>query len=328
VVQIVNAAQQNKRKKVDMAKGSLDPGLYDPRRGDQAIRTQRLDLSHKPFEPARTNYFSIYLIEAGSGTFWADASHFAFGPSSLLFFVPYQHIRFFSDVPGHAEVIQFHANFLCVETFHAEVGCSGVLFNDPYGVPVVVLDARARSEVTGLIERIRAEQAGRDLAYGEVMLAHLKVLLVLATRLKSPGAACGPGADLRHPLLADLRDLIEQNYRTLHSPADYAERLHVTAKTLGRIVREQLGTTPTDLIRNRILVHAKWQLLHTLKPVKEVARELGFSDELYFSRLFKKATGHSPTFFREFETEIRGGSNLSMFSDHAPILRSASPSDT
>ncbi len=311
-----------------MTKRNVSDDLYDPRNGDPAIRTQRLDLGRKPFEPARTNYFAVYLVEAGSGAFWADASHFAFGPGSLLFFVPYQHVRFVPDDPAHAEVIQFHANFLCVETFHAEVGCSGVLFNDPYGVPVVTLDDRAKSEVIGLIERIRAEQAGRDLAYAEVMLAHLKVLLILATRLKSPRAACGPGADLRHPLLADLRDLIEQNYRTLHSPADYAKRLHVTAKTLGRTVREHRGTTPTDLIRNRILIHAKWQLLHTLKPVKEVARELGFSDELYFSRLFKKATGHSPTFFREFETEIRGGSNLSMSSGHAPILRTASPADT
>ena len=99
----------------------------------------------------------------------------------------------------------------------------------------------------------------------------------------------------------------------------------MTPKTLGRIVREHLGTTPTDLIRNRILIHAKWQLLHTLRPVKEIAREVGFGDELYFSRLFKKATGYSPTFFREFETEIRGGSNLSMLSAHAPILRPPQP---
>lgn len=313
-----------------MTKRNVSEDLYDPRNGGQAIRTQRLDLGRKPFEPARTNYFSVYLIEAGSGTFWADASHFAFGPGALLFLVPYQHIRFVPDVPVHAEVIQFHANFLCVETFHAEVGCSGVLFNDPYGVPVVPLDERAKPEVTNLIERIRKEQSESGLAFGEVMLAYLKVLLILAARLKSPKAGvCQPGVnDLRHPMLVQLRDLIEKNYRTLHSPADYAKRLHVTPKTLGRIVREHLGTTPSDLIRNRILIHAKWQLLHTLKPVKEIARELGFSDELYFSRLFKKATGYSPTFFREFETEIRGGSNLSMFSDHAPILRSASPSDT
>ena len=312
-----------------MTKRSITDNLYDPRKGDQAIRTQCLRLDRKPTDPARTNYFAIYFIESGSGTFWADASHFAFGPDSLLFFVPYQHIRFVPDRPVHGEVIQFHANFLCVETFHAEVGCSGVLFNDPYGIPVVTLGERAKVEVTDLIERIRKEQGESGLAFGEVMLAYLKVLLILAARLKAPKpGVCVPGAnDLRHPMLVQLRDLIEQNFHTLHSPADYAKRLHLTAKTLGRIVREHLGTTPTDLIRNRILIHAKWQLLHTLKPVKEISRELGFSDELYFSRLFKKATGYSPTFFREFETEIRGGSNLSMFSDHAPILESAEATD-
>src|SRR3954463_12558371 len=108
-----------------MGERNLPEDLYDPRSGAQAIRIESLRHDDKPFEPARTNYFSVYLIESGSGTFWADASRFSFGPGSLLFFVPYQHIRFVPDAPVHAEVIQFHANFLCVETFHAEVGCSG-----------------------------------------------------------------------------------------------------------------------------------------------------------------------------------------------------------
>jgi len=313
-----------------MTRRHVTGNLYDPRRGDQAIRIRPLQLDSKPCDPERTNYFSIYFIESGSGTFWADAACFEFRPESLLFFVPYQHVRFVPDGPVHGEVIQFHANFLCVETFHAEVGCSGILFNDPYGIPVVLLDESTEPEVTSLIERIRNEQSEGDLAFGEVMLAYLKVLLILAARIKSPRpGGCVPGAnDLRHPVLVQLRELIEQNYCTLHSPAEYARRLHMTAKSLGRIVREHLGTTPSDLIRNRILIHAKWQLLHTLKPVKEISGELGFRDELYFSRLFKKATGLSPTFFREFETEIRGGSNLSMFSASAPILSPAEASDT
>lgn len=304
--------------------------LYDPRTGGRSIRVERLRLDGKPCDPPRTNCFAVYRIEAGAGAVWADAARFAFGPDSLLFFVPYQRVRFAPDGPAHGDVVHFHANFLCVETFHAEVGCSGVLFNDPHGVPVVPLGEGAAGEVAHLIERLRREQDGGELASGDVMLAYLKVLLILATRLKSPRTgSCGTGAaDPRHPTLARFRELIEEYYRSWHSPADYADALHLTPKTLGRIVRDHLGTTPTDLIRGRILTHAKWELLHTLKPVKEVARELGFGDELYFSRLFKKATGRSPTAFREFETAVRGGSNLSMPSGHAPILRSASPADT
>ena len=75
------------------------------------------------------------------------------------------------------------------------------------------------------------------------MLSYLKVLLVLATRLKSSNAgACGPAAfNPQHPVLVELRDLIEENYRTLHSPAEYATLLYVTPKTLGRIVRDAQG---------------------------------------------------------------------------------------
>lgn len=304
-----------------MAKRTVQHSWYDPRQGDAALRVESVQLAAQPSEPPRTNYFAVYWIEDGAGTFWADAAQFPFTSWSLLFFTPYQHIRFAPESPVRGAAIRFHANFLCVETFHAETGCSGVLFNDPYGAPVVVVDDAERDEIVGLIERIRCEQEQQGLAHEDVSLAYLKVLLVLAARRKMPtfGACRTGGLDHRHPAIPQLRQLIEENFEKLHAPSDYARLLHVTPKALGRLVREQLGQTLTDLIRARILIYAKWQLLHTLKPVKQIAREVGFRDELYFSRLFKKATGCSPTFFREFETKIRGGSNLSMLSSPAPI---------
>src|SRR4051794_36719258 len=77
--------------------------LYDPRSGGQPLHIQSLRLDGEPCEPARTNYFAIYRIESGSGTFWADASRFDFGPDSLLFLVPYQHARFVPESPVKGE---------------------------------------------------------------------------------------------------------------------------------------------------------------------------------------------------------------------------------
>jgi AraC family transcriptional regulator, transcriptional activator of pobA len=305
-----------------MGRPSASQALYDPRKGAGAIRLTVLASDPKPIEPSRTNYFAIYWFEAGSGEFWADAARHSFAAGTLLFFTPYQYIRVVPQSAVRGMVIQFHANFLCVETFHAESGCAGTLFGDAFRPPVVALNKPARAEVARLVKRMQQEQQRRSLAFEEMLLAQLKVLLILATRLKAQDADhCASGTrDPRHPVLGPLKQLIDEQYCRLHAPSDYAKLLHMTPKTLGRVVREQLGKSLTDLIRERILTHAKWQLLHTHRPVKEVAREVGFGDELYFSRMFKKATGYSPTFFREFETEIRGGSNLSMLSPPAPIL--------
>jgi AraC-like DNA-binding protein len=305
-----------------------EASFYDPRDGGQAVRMRSLRLQRGPYEPIRTNCFTVYRIDAGSGTVSADDVHCSFSTGSLLFFVPYQYVRIVAARAVRGDVLEFHANFLCVETFHAEVGCSGALFNDAYGVPVLPLGEPLRTEMTDLFGRIGQELTERGLAHTEAALAYVKVLLILATRAKNADGPAGRAIDdHRHPVLGPLTSLIEQHYRVWHSPVQYADALHMTGKTLGRVVREHLGTTLTDLIRRRVLTHAKWQLLHTLRPVKDIAQEIGFGDELYFSRLFKKATGVSPTYFREFETAIRGGSNLSMSSGHRSILEKERTTD-
>jgi AraC-like DNA-binding protein len=286
--------------------------LYDRAGGGLALEVADADPAALA-RPHRTNYFTVYWVREGGGSFRADDARHEFAAPCLLFFTPYQAVRLEPAAGPRVTAVRFHANFLCVETHHHEVGCNGVLFNDPYGVPVVALDAATEREVADLVGRMRGELAASGLAHGEMLLSYLKILLVRATRLKrdQQGSACAAGGRLPPPL-PELRELVERHYRRLHAPADYAGLLHTTPKALGRLVRQHLGKTLTELVRERVLNHAKWELLHTLRPVKEVAREVGYDDELYFSRLFRKATGMAPTEFRAFETEVRGGGNLSM----------------
>jgi len=297
----------------------MPAGMYDPRRGDSAVLAERVIWPGTTSERDRTNYFTVHWFEKGAGTLEIDGTLHRIAPPALAFVGPYHRVRVDPARRLEGIGVRFHANFLCVETFHAESGCSGVLFNDPFGSPIVPIPPPARAQVRAVVAAIGRELSTRQLGYEEVVTANLKILLVVATRLK--GAARPPASrtDHRHPLVARLTQAIEGHYRTRHAPAEYAALLNMTPKALARFARAQFGKTMTELVRERLLIDAKWDLLHTLKPVKEIAGALGFADELYFSRLFKKATGRSPSDFREFETAIRGGSNLSMSLSGPPI---------
>lgn len=52
------------------------------------------------------------------------------------------------------------------------------------------------------------------------------------------------------------------------------------------------------LLTERIIIEAKKELYLTNKTVKEIAHEMGYEDEYYFSRLFKKNVNISPQLYR------------------------------
>jgi hypothetical protein len=120
--------------------------LYDPREGDPAVRVHDLRLESGLHEPARTNYFAVYRIDSGLGDVAADVVRCPFGPGSVTFSAPYQYVCVDIEQSVLGELIEFHANFLCVGTFHAELGCSEALFNDPYGEPVLPLAGPALAD--------------------------------------------------------------------------------------------------------------------------------------------------------------------------------------
>jgi len=53
------------------------------------------------------------------------------------------------------------------------------------------------------------------------------------------------------------------------------------------------------LISERIIIEAKRELYLTNKAVKEIAYELGYDDEYYFSKFFKVNTDISPQLYRD-----------------------------
>lgn len=262
---------------------------------------------------SRTPCFSLFLIQSGEGTVQISHATHSFHAPTLLCLSPYQCAAFTHNSQIEGLLLRFHANFFCIETHHHAVGCNGVLFNDVYEVPLVNLEPAQLVEFTDLFQAIGKELQQAALAQLEILTSYLKVLLVKATRLKiAQHGQDGLEATKQPDILRQLRDALEEHYQQKHRPSDYAAMLGVSHKTLSGLVKLHFHQTLSELIRERVLKHARWQLLHTLKSVKEIAYEVGFEDEFYFSRLFKRSFGCSPTAFREYETALRGSSNISM----------------
>ena len=78
-----------------------------------------------------------------------------------------------------------------------------------------------------------------------------------------------------------------------------ADQLSVSQRYLSDTLKKETGKTSTEHLQLYLIDEAKNNLLNPSKTIAEVAYELGFEYPPYFSRLFKKIEGISPTEYRE-----------------------------
>lgn len=96
-----------------------------------------------------------------------------------------------------------------------------------------------------------------------------------------------------------FRALLDERCRQRVPVESYAQRMGVTAGQLTRLCREVLGMSALDAINARVMHEAQRELVYSSLSIKQVAAEIGFEDEAYFGRFFKKHTGLRPTEFRD-----------------------------
>lgn len=103
--------------------------------------------------------------------------------------------------------------------------------------------------------------------------------------------------DSQNPLHATKKFIDEQYMKgiTLEDAADHA---NLSPYHFSKIFKENYGVTFIDYLTDIRIEHAKREILQTNKSLKEICFSCGYKDPNYFSRVFKKKTGFSPTDFR------------------------------
>lgn len=129
-------------------------------------------------------------------------------------------------------------------------------------------------QLTGAFTGIMAETVGRLLGASATPDRHLELALAFKRRLAESD-----------PLERDAGRL--------------AEALCISPSYLNEVIRSVTGMSVGRYIRNELIVRAKRLLIYTTLDIRTIAERLDLEDAAYFTRLFTKATGSSPTRYRE-----------------------------
>ncbi|WP_221391729.1 helix-turn-helix transcriptional regulator [Dyadobacter sp. NIV53] len=248
--------------------------------------------------PHRHSFYQFVLFTKGGGTHTIDFRHFAVAPFQIYFMIPGQvHTwDFEGDMDGY--VVNFSEIFFRSFLLKTDYLDSFSFWNGITEESVLTLPAEIRKSIINLSEDLVLQYQSNHVLREDMIRLILLQLFVMIEQ----NVIVNPDNTVHHVQNAVVRNfqkLVEKNYVTVRLPGEYAHLLSVTPNHLNALVKEHLGKQAGEVIRNRIILEAKRMLVSLEMNISEIAYELNFSDNSYFTKFFKKYEGTSPETFRK-----------------------------
>jgi AraC-like DNA-binding protein len=246
-------------------------------------------------EPHRHNSYVLVFFTKGSGTHEIDFDVFTIQSGSMFFLQPGQmhHWDLSDDVEGF---VIFYSQEMYNLYFGQKTIGDYPFYSSVDNKPEMVFDESESEAILPYFESLILETQINQLLKQDKIMNLLDIIHIEIARKYSETHL--HEAHSYNVKIKNFEVLLENNFKIEKAPSFYASQLHITLKHLNRICNEMLQKTTTEVITDRIILEAKRMLMDKKFTVNEIATELGYDDYSYFTRLFKKHTGMTPSFFR------------------------------
>ncbi|MGN1100683.1 MAG: helix-turn-helix domain-containing protein [Huintestinicola sp.] len=234
----------------------------------------------------REQYILHYVV-SGKGFYNTPDGSFALYPGDIFLIRPFTEIEYFPDQDDPWEYRW--VNFTGAD---AEIILSRTDFTP--GCPVM---SGCGEDILPFMEMI-TDNPGQELYNTLELTGTLYRLLSVLVKRSGNKNPTSKRSEERHKCLRAALDYIAANYPLPISVDDIAAAAAVSRSTLFRLFRTELGAAPSDYLIEYRIEQAKKLLSETDISVTAAARSAGYENNLYFSRAFRKATGMSPTEYR------------------------------
>ena len=167
----------------------------------------------------------------------------------------------------------------------------------------LILTPEEKDTLSLLMANLRGELAMQSQSFGhdDIVRNYIVLILDYCNRFyhRQYEEMTAAGSDILsrfQQVLSDYYARGMQRTNGLPSVKHCAGELCLSPGYFGDIIRDALGESPKDYIRNFVVMRAK-NLILGGKPIDRVAEELGFEYPQHFTRMFKNATGQTPRQF-------------------------------
>ncbi len=244
----------------------------------------------------------LYLTKGG-GEVLIDGRRWQTRAPSLIV-VPSHHVhgfRFTPDVDGSV-ITELQRQLESLAT----AGLSELL---PFIRRPAVIDAscapRQSEALLAVFEALRCEshiQYDGDIGTGAgaaLLIAVFVQIARISTMSSTAKTHENLGDSRKSAQVERFRALVDEHFRHRWTMEKYSAALNISPGHLTRLCRNVLGTSPLEVVNGRTLHEAKRELSYSTLTIKQLADWLGFADEAYFGRFFRKHTGYPPSDFRK-----------------------------
>lgn len=251
---------------------------------------QKLNISH------RHNYYMILLNEKNTGSQLIDFKESPIEPLSVTCMYNGQIRQWldFDKIEGY--ILVFESDFFALRYQNYQLSEFSFLsyrHKQPYLKIAVEKFERLKSIAIWMLDEYKTNEAD----YEKSLRSLLNLLLIDLNRLFEPipkNTEFSQSLQLVH----HFEELIDKHYKQKHFVKEYASIMYIRPNYLNSVCNDVVNVAAGELIRNRILLEAKRLLIHEQKTVAEIAYELGFDDNSYFGRFFKKYENITPDAFK------------------------------
>lgn len=246
------------------------------------------------------DFYEILFITQGEGVYTIDMQDYVIKPYTIFFVSPGQihELVLSEDVQGF--IFLFTSSF-----YHFNKTDPYKLFELPFFYnlaqetpPLYLENEVERQNFIDLFKKAIQENYLKLADNEEVIRALLDLVLIQSKRIY-PVHVTEESTNKGRILVKRFKQLIEEKCQENLSVKEYAELLKITSNHLSETVKNITGRTSTDLINDRMIMEIKRLLTHTDLGVSQIAYQLNFADQSYFSKYFKKLTNQTPVEFRK-----------------------------